>query len=89
MFNGSPYQPIPVTEEATKAMALPIMERREEFRVSRPNGSVVREYPAVGGQRRARPRLPGAVIDESLDEVALYNDHAAERATRRCCRAPT
>jgi len=30
-FNGSPYQPIPVTDEADTQMALQIMERREDF----------------------------------------------------------
>ena len=44
-FNGSPYQPIPVTDEASTAMALQIMERREDFPGVSAELTAVREYP--------------------------------------------
>ena len=45
-WNGSPYQPIPVTDEADTAMALQIMERREDFPGVTAELTAVREYPA-------------------------------------------
>ena len=44
-FNGSPYQPIPVTDEASTQMALQIMERREDFPGVTAELTAVREYP--------------------------------------------
>jgi len=45
-WNGSPYQPIPVTDEADTAMALQIMERREDFPGVTAELTAVREYPS-------------------------------------------
>jgi penicillin-binding protein 2 len=52
-FNGSPYQPIPVTDEASTAMALQIMERREDFPGVTAELTSVREYPEPLGANAA------------------------------------
>lgn len=48
-WNGSAYQPIPVTDKADNAMAMQIMEKREQFPgvVAEPRS--LRNYPAIDG----------------------------------------
>jgi penicillin-binding protein 2 len=53
-WNGSPYQPIPVTSEATTQQALQIRERPEEFPGISAEPTAVRRYPAPGGARTAQ-----------------------------------
>src|SRR3954447_5431542 len=66
-FNGSPYQPIPVTDKASTAMALPIMERREDFPGVTAELSSVREYPQPLGANAAHELgYLGPVTDEEL-----------------------
>jgi len=66
-FNGSPYQPIPVTDEASTAMALQIMERREDFPGVTAELSSVREYPQPLGANAAHELgYLGPVTDEEL-----------------------
>ncbi|MEV6578318.1 penicillin-binding protein 2 [Streptomyces sp. NPDC051582] len=48
-WNGSPYQPIPVTTEATTQQALQIRERPEEYPGITAEPTAVRRYPAPGG----------------------------------------
>ncbi|WP_432249481.1 penicillin-binding protein 2 [Streptomyces sanyensis] len=45
-WNGSPYQPIPVTDEATTQQALQIRERSEDFPGITAEPTAVRRYPA-------------------------------------------
>jgi penicillin-binding protein 2 len=45
-WNGSPYQPIPVSDTATTQQALQIMERREDFPGITAEPTAVRRYPA-------------------------------------------
>lgn len=45
-WNGSPYQPIPVTDEATTQQALQIRERAEDFPGITAEPTAVRRYPA-------------------------------------------
>ncbi|MGH8937893.1 MAG: penicillin-binding protein 2, partial [Actinomycetes bacterium] len=52
-FNGSPYQPIPVTDEADTQMALQIMERREDFPGVTAELTGVRSYPGPFGANAA------------------------------------
>ncbi|MGZ4480085.1 MAG: penicillin-binding protein 2, partial [Nocardioidaceae bacterium] len=52
-WNGSPYQPIPVTDEADTQMALQIMERREDFPGVTAELQAVREYPGPLGANAA------------------------------------
>ncbi|MFD7442149.1 penicillin-binding protein 2 [Streptomyces sp. NPDC059909] len=47
-WNGSPYQPIPVTDEATTQQALQIRERAEDFPGITAEPTAVRRYPAPG-----------------------------------------
>ncbi|MEV8535155.1 penicillin-binding protein 2 [Streptomyces sp. NPDC051211] len=53
-WNGSPYQPIPVTLEATTQQALQIRERPEDFPGITAEPTAVRRYPALGGARTAQ-----------------------------------
>ncbi|TKA13248.1 penicillin-binding protein 2 [Actinacidiphila oryziradicis] len=48
-WNGSPYQPIPVTDKATTQQALQIMERREDFPGITAEPTAVRRYPSPSG----------------------------------------
>jgi len=66
-FNGSPYQTIPVTDEADTQMALQIMERREDFPGVTAELSSVREYPEPLGANAAHELgYLGPVTDEEL-----------------------
>ncbi|MFE4367062.1 penicillin-binding protein 2 [Streptomyces sp. NPDC056835] len=47
-WNGSPYQPIPVTDEATTQQALQIRERAEDFPGVTAEPTAVRRYTAPG-----------------------------------------
>ncbi|MFE2941120.1 penicillin-binding protein 2 [Streptomyces sp. NPDC059255] len=47
-WNGSPYQPIPVTDKATTQQALQIRERSEDFPGITAEPTAVRRYPAPG-----------------------------------------
>ena len=66
-FNGSPYQPIPLTEKASTAMALQIMERREDFPGVTAELTDVREYPEPLGANAAHELgYLGPVTDTEL-----------------------
>ncbi|GAB3955337.1 penicillin-binding protein 2 [Streptomyces sparsus] len=45
-WNGSPYQPIPITDEATTQQALQIRERAEDFPGITAEPTAMRRYPA-------------------------------------------
>ncbi|MDQ0990906.1 penicillin-binding protein 2 [Streptomyces sp. V3I7] len=47
-WNGSPYQPIPITDEATAKQALQIRERGEDFPGITAEPEAVRRYPSPG-----------------------------------------
>ncbi|MER5360923.1 penicillin-binding protein 2 [Streptomyces sp. NPDC002785] len=53
-WNGSPYQPIPVTDEATTQQALQIRERTEDFPGVTAEPTAVRRYPAPGKANTAQ-----------------------------------
>ncbi|MCB5164375.1 penicillin-binding protein 2 [Streptomyces bambusae] len=53
-WNGSPYQPIPVTLEATTQQALQIRERPEDFPGITAEPTAVRRYPAPGKARTSQ-----------------------------------
>ncbi|UCM88065.1 penicillin-binding protein 2 [Streptomyces marincola] len=53
-WNGSPYQPIPITDEATTQQALQIRERAEDFPGVSAEPTAVRRYPAPDGARTAQ-----------------------------------
>ncbi|KWX02021.1 Cell division protein FtsI (Peptidoglycan synthetase) [Carbonactinospora thermoautotrophica] len=66
-WNGSPYQPIPVTDEADTRMALQIMERREDFPGVTAEVQPVRNYPAPEGANAAH--ILGYLSPVSEDEL--------------------
>lgn len=82
-FNGSPYQPIPLTDEADTAMALQIMERREDFPGVSAELSAVREYPQPLGANAAHELgYLGPVTDEELAELADVGSDRADVGTQ-------
>lgn len=67
-WNGSPYQPIPVTTEATTQQALQIRERTEDFPGITAEPTALRRYPAPAGANASQELgYLGPVTD---DEVA-------------------
>lgn len=53
-WNGSPYQPIPITDKATTQQALQIMERREDFPGIAAQPTAVRRYAGPDGANTAQ-----------------------------------
>ncbi|GAA0908401.1 penicillin-binding protein 2 [Streptomyces thermoalcalitolerans] len=53
-WNGSPYQPIPITDEATPKQALQIRERAEDFPGITAEPVAVRRYPGPGKANAAQ-----------------------------------
>ncbi|GAA2432589.1 penicillin-binding protein 2 [Streptomyces glaucus] len=53
-WNGSPYQPIPITDEATPRQALQIRERAEDFPGITAEPQAVRRYPSPGKANTAQ-----------------------------------
>ncbi|MFZ3557536.1 MULTISPECIES: penicillin-binding protein 2 [unclassified Streptomyces] len=53
-WNGSPYQPIPITDEATPKQALQIRERSEDFPGITAEPTAVRRYAGPGGSNTAQ-----------------------------------
>ena len=53
-WNGSPYQPIPITDKATPRQALQIRERSEDFPGITAEPEAVRRYPGPGKSNTAQ-----------------------------------
>ncbi|NEA38701.1 penicillin-binding protein 2 [Streptomyces sp. SID11385] len=53
-WNGSPYQPIPITDEASPKQALQIRERSEDFPGITAEPTAVRRYTAPGGAQTSQ-----------------------------------
>ncbi|WP_354640376.1 penicillin-binding protein 2 [Kitasatospora camelliae] len=66
-WNGSPYQPIPVTQQATTQQAMQIMERREDFPGVTAQPTAVRKYTGVEGANAAQ--VLGYLSPVTDDEV--------------------
>ncbi|MFJ6215219.1 penicillin-binding protein 2 [Streptomyces sp. NPDC092296] len=70
-WNGSPYQPIPVTTEATTQQAMQIMERREDFPGVTAQPTALRQYPAPSGANAAQMLgYLSPVTDEEVKKTA-------------------
>lgn len=71
-WNGSPYQPIPVTDEATVQQALTIRESTEDFPGITAELTAVRRYPAPGKARTAQ--VLGYLSPVTDDEITKAKD---------------
>ncbi|MFF2148672.1 penicillin-binding protein 2 [Kitasatospora sp. NPDC058190] len=71
-WNGSPYQPIPVTKEATTQQAMQIMERREDFPGITAQPTSVRRYTGAEGANLAQ--VLGYLSPVTDDEVSKTAD---------------
>ncbi|MDH6578692.1 penicillin-binding protein 2 [Kitasatospora sp. MAP5-34] len=71
-WNGSPYQPIPVTQQATTQQAMQIMERREDFPGVTAQPTAVRQYPLPDGANAAQ--VLGYLSPVTDDEVSKSAD---------------
>ncbi len=99
-WNGSPYQPIPITDEATAKQALQIRERAEDFPGITAEPEAVRRYPAPGKSNTAQVLgYLSPVTDEEItkaqdtDSPYLRSDQVAAPAwsgstTRNCAARP-
>ncbi|MFR9674784.1 penicillin-binding protein 2 [Streptomyces sp. TR06-5] len=69
-WNGSPYQPIPITDEATAQQALTIRERSEDFPGITAEPKAVRRYPAPYGADTSQVLgYLSPVTDEEIKEA--------------------
>ncbi|MGY1451750.1 penicillin-binding protein 2 [Streptomyces sp. SS8] len=71
-WNGSPYQPIPVTDEATTQQALQIRERQEDFPGITAEPVAVRRYPAPYGAQTSQ--VLGYLSPVTDEEIAQTKD---------------
>ncbi|MFJ2176061.1 penicillin-binding protein 2 [Streptomyces sp. NPDC101062] len=71
-WNGSPYQPIPVTDEATTQQALQIRERAEDFPGITAEPTAVRRYAAPGLANTAQ--VLGYLSPVTDDEITKAQD---------------
>ncbi|MEZ0065712.1 penicillin-binding protein 2 [Streptacidiphilus sp. MAP12-20] len=71
-WNGSPYQPIPVTQTATTQQAMQIMERQEDFPGVTASTSAVRLYPAPSGANAAQ--ILGYLSPVTEEEITAATD---------------
>ncbi|MEU2558622.1 penicillin-binding protein 2 [Streptomyces longispororuber] len=69
-WNGSPYQPIPITDEATPKQALQIRERSEDFPGITAEPTAVRRYAAPGKANTAQVLgYLSPVTDEEIEKA--------------------
>ncbi|MFF7988219.1 penicillin-binding protein 2 [Kitasatospora xanthocidica] len=70
-WNGSPYQPIPVTKDATTQQAMQMMERREDFPGVTAQPTAVRRYTGAEGANLAQVLgYLSPVTDEEVSKTA-------------------
>ncbi|MFF3406031.1 penicillin-binding protein 2 [Streptomyces sp. NPDC002742] len=71
-WNGSPYQPIPITDKATPRQALQIRERSEDFPGITAEPEAVRRYAAPGKSNAAQ--VLGYLSPVTDDEITKAKD---------------
>ncbi|MGW4273130.1 penicillin-binding protein 2 [Streptomyces seoulensis] len=74
-WNGSPYQPIPITDEATAKQALQIRERAEDFPGITAEPEAVRRYAAPGKSNTAQ--VLGYLSPVTDDEIQKAKNTAS------------
>ncbi|MEU5342879.1 penicillin-binding protein 2 [Streptomyces sp. NPDC020766] len=74
-WNGSPYQPIPITDEATAKQALQIRERAEDFPGITAEPMAVRRYAAPGEANTAQ--VLGYLSPVTDEEITKAKDTAS------------
>ncbi|MDI2127378.1 penicillin-binding protein 2 [Yinghuangia seranimata] len=80
-WNGSPYQPIPVSQNATTEQALSIMEHREDFPGVNAEPAAVRGYPAPEGVNAASTLgYLSPVSDEELTKQKAAGKNDLQRS---------
>ncbi|MFH0518200.1 penicillin-binding protein 2 [Streptomyces sp. M41] len=73
-WNGSPYQPIPITDEATPKQALQIRERAEDFPGITAEPQAMRRYPSPGAANTAQVLgYLSPVTDEEIKQAQDSN----------------
>ena len=80
-WNGSPYEPIPVTETDDTTMALRILERQEEFPGVTAELAPVREFPAPMGANTAH--LLGYLSPVTEEELTEQREQGTDAVGRR------
>ncbi len=70
-WNGTLYQPVPVTKEATEAQALKILENPDIFKGITAIPVPIRSYPSLGGENAAH--ILGYVGSVSAQDLANSN----------------
>jgi penicillin-binding protein 2 len=82
-WNGSPYQPIPVADDADTQMALQIMERQEDFPGVTAELQAVRNYPKPQGANAAHELgYLGPVSDAELEAQRAKRPGSPEQVLR-------
>ncbi|MDT0465487.1 penicillin-binding protein 2 [Streptomyces gibsoniae] len=71
-WNGSPYQPIPITDKATPRQALQIRERSEDFPGITAEPEAVRRYPGPGDSNTSQ--VLGYLSPVTDDEIQQAKD---------------
>ncbi|MGW3492313.1 penicillin-binding protein 2 [Streptomyces sp. NPDC001020] len=71
-WNGSPYQPIPITDDATPRQALQLRERSEDFPGITAEPEAVRRYPSPGNANTAQ--VLGYLSPVTDDEIQQAKD---------------
>ncbi|RII08689.1 Beta-lactam-inducible penicillin-binding protein [Streptomyces sp. YIM 130001] len=74
-WNGSPYQPIPITDEATPKQALQIRERAEDFPGITAEPTAVRRYTAPGKANTAQ--VLGYLSPVTDEEITAAQDSSS------------
>ncbi|MCN9239464.1 penicillin-binding protein 2 [Streptomyces sp. RY43-2] len=74
-WNGSPYQPIPITDDATPRQALQLRERSEDFPGITAEPEAVRRYPSPGEANTAQ--VLGYLSPVTDDEIQRAKDTEA------------
>jgi penicillin-binding protein 2 len=77
-WNGTRYQPIPVTKQATQVQALKILENSDQFPGIDASSVPIRSYPALAGENAAHVLGYVGTVSESDLANSKYNYFRSE-----------